>query len=116
MKTACGHSLATCHTTLCFRRTFTAGELLRASPDEDCKKIVRSVIQVATGNAAIVELMRGLGPLEIISEEENPMLAPGQAEDNYVHKLSCGHEHDDCEQLPPGFLVRCSMHGIERVL
>jgi hypothetical protein len=65
---------------------------------------------------AIVELMRGLGALEIISEEENHMLAPGQTEDNYVHKLSCGHEHDDCEQLAQGWLVRCSMHGLVRVL
>lgn len=35
----------------------------------------------------------------------------GQAEDNYVHRLACGHEHDAPEQLAIGNAVRCSQHG-----
>jgi len=36
---------------------------------------------------------------------------PGQSEDNYVQRMSCGHEHDSPVELPAGSLVQCSMHG-----
>ena len=53
----------------------------------------------------------------IEDEEAEPeaTAGPGQVEDNYVHSLECGHEHDDAEQLPAGHIVNCSVHGLTRV-
>lgn len=38
------------------------------------------------------------------------------AEDNVVNPLECGHEWDDVEELPVGWLIRCSVHGLTRVV
>lgn len=45
---------------------------------------------------------------------EDPSAArpgPGQAEDNYVHQMACGHQYDAPELLPVGRHVNCSAHG-----
>jgi hypothetical protein len=42
--------------------------------------------------------------------------APGQAEDNYVNKLTCGHEVDTETELPHCFPVYCSVHGDQTVV
>lgn len=36
---------------------------------------------------------------------------PGQAEDNIVHAMVCGHEYDSPVELAPGQAVQCSAHG-----
>ncbi len=45
----------------------------------------------------------------------NPMLAPGQHENNVVNKLDCGHELDTEFQLTPGTVQQCSQHGFTKV-
>jgi hypothetical protein len=37
---------------------------------------------------------------------------PGQAEDNFVYLMSCGHEYDSAYPLPDGTAARCSVHGL----
>jgi len=46
----------------------------------------------------------------------NPLLAPGQKENNVVNPLDCGHEVDTEEELPEGSEHYCSMHGWSTVI
>jgi hypothetical protein len=45
----------------------------------------------------------------------NPLLAPGQTENNVVNTLECGHEVDTEEELATGTEVYCSVHGLQKV-
>jgi hypothetical protein len=52
-----------------------------------------------------------------ITELENgARTGPGQAEENWVNKLTCGHEVDTEEELPDGKKVHCSVHGEQTVV
>jgi hypothetical protein len=52
-----------------------------------------------------------------ITELENGARpGPGQKENNFVNKLTCGHEVDAEEELPHGKIVHCSVHGHQSVL
>jgi hypothetical protein len=46
----------------------------------------------------------------------NPMLAPGQTENNVVNKLDCGHELDTEDELEVGTTHYCSVHGMVMVI
>jgi hypothetical protein len=44
-------------------------------------------------------------------EEGMARPGPGQAEDNYVYPMECGHETDSPKPLVTGAIVHCSVHG-----
>lgn len=48
-------------------------------------------------------------------EETGAKPGPGQSGDNWVHKMSCGHEYDSSIPIPVGYLVKCSQHGEVRI-
>ena len=47
---------------------------------------------------------------------DNPLLAPGQTEDNVVNMLTCGHEVDTEREMPHGKRFMCPVHSWQTVL
>lgn len=51
-----------------------------------------------------------------VNPPEDSGIVPGQPNDNIVSTLSCGHEVDSMDELPPGLEVHCAIHGMVEVV
>jgi hypothetical protein len=42
--------------------------------------------------------------------------AATQPPDNFVNTLECGHEVDTADEFPVGTVLRCSVHGDQKII
>jgi hypothetical protein len=113
------------HAALVWDETHTAACILDTDDTTGILTVNNTIINWNEYHPALLALLadiRDIGCAEpllyppIAADEVNPMLAPGQHENNVVNKLDCGHELDTEEQRPIGELQFCSMHGYVRVV